>query len=205
MNDSIISIEVLQMECIRFIKCIGISAKDSTSNSCQAQIVYLRRPGEMYCMNTPVVLDDAEKFHRHLNGIPEEEYPKDELDDMIFNVVRMKYPDAKVHSTLLFSSYDMANLYRYKMMKKRIDSKIIVEPDFSTLNPSLNSGVVIPQIPLELYIEKYVNNIQSFEEPFWISCDYSQWINFRTIIDTKVGSMEFLSHYLSQHSKSCNQ
>jgi hypothetical protein len=156
-------------------------------------------------MNTTEVLDDAEKFYRHLNGIPEEEYPKDELDDIILNAVRIKYPDAKVHSTLLFSSYDLENLYRYKMMKRMIGSMIIVEPDYSTLNPSLNYGVEIPQIPLELYIDIFINDNRPFDNSFRVSYDYNLWTHITTLVNSKLESLELLSHYLNQNNNFSDQ
>lgn len=204
MNDSICTISILPTNSIRIVKQIHISSAIRQIN-CYASIIYLRQFNLNYQMKHYKLVDNNERLHRNLFGVPEEEYPNDELDKLIFDAIKMKYSNATLQSSILSTYSEVFAFQRNLEMKRMIDSMIIVEPDFSTLNPCLYSGVEIPHIPLELYIEMCVNNYQLFEEPFWVSCDNNQWIDFRTIIDTKIDSMELLSHYLSQHSKSCNQ
>lgn len=61
-------------------------------------------------MTTPNDLSEEQRFSRALNGTPEEEYPKDNLDEIIYQKVVETYPNAKVKSETFLFSTDLANL-----------------------------------------------------------------------------------------------
>ena len=76
----------------------------------EAEIIYFRTLTEEYRMTTPDDLSEEQRFYRTLNGIPEEEYPKDKLDEIIYQKVVETYPNAKVKSETFLFSTDLANI-----------------------------------------------------------------------------------------------
>lgn len=76
----------------------------------EAEIIYFRTLTKKYRMTTSNELSEEERFYRTLNGIPEEEYPKDELDKIIYQKVVETYPNAKVKSETFLFSTDLANI-----------------------------------------------------------------------------------------------
>ena len=53
-------------------------------------VVYLRKFSECYKMQTPKIDNDIETIKRYMVGIPQEEYPNDELDDVIIKGLSTK-------------------------------------------------------------------------------------------------------------------
>lgn len=76
----------------------------------EAEIIYFRTLTKEYRMTTPNDLSEEQRFSRALNGTPEEEYPKDNLDEIIYQKVVETYPNAKVKSETFLFSTDLANL-----------------------------------------------------------------------------------------------
>lgn len=76
----------------------------------EAEIIYFRTLTKKYRMTTSNELSEEERFYRTLNGIPEEEYPQDELDKIIYQKVVETYPNAKVKSETFLFSTDLANI-----------------------------------------------------------------------------------------------
>lgn len=103
-------IDYLPLEYLRVMKIIEL--KDN--NTIDGQFVYLRQFTEEYRMSTPPVLNEEERFHRTLCGIPEDEYPKDELDRVIYERIKEQYPFATVKTKLLLFHTDLVNLRQYK-------------------------------------------------------------------------------------------
>ena len=76
----------------------------------EAEVIYFRALSKDYKMNSPQDLSEEQRFYRILNGTPEEEYPKDELDEIIFQRFVAIYPNAKVKSETFLFSTDLANI-----------------------------------------------------------------------------------------------
>ena len=103
-------IDYLPLEYLRVIKKIHLNDRSIIDG----QVVYLRKFTEQYKMRTPQEISDTERFNRFLNGTPENEYPSDVLDDLIYDRVRDHYPLATMETKLLLFHTDLLNLRRYK-------------------------------------------------------------------------------------------
>ena len=103
-------IDFLPNEYLRVLKIIELN----DDKIIDGRYVYLRNFTDNYKMKTPPVQTDEERFHRLLNGTPEEEYPADELDDIIYNRVKEVYPLATKKSGLLLFHTDLVELRLYK-------------------------------------------------------------------------------------------
>lgn len=103
-------IDFLPIEYMRVIKQVFLNDKDVIDGS----FIYLRKFSQDYKMTTPSNLSDQERFDRLLRGTPEDEFPNDELDDLIFKRIKEIYPNAEKKSRLLLFHTDLLNLRRYK-------------------------------------------------------------------------------------------
>lgn len=83
------------------------------------EVIYFRKLSEDYKMNSPQNLTEKDRFDRVLNGTPEEEYPKDKLDEIIYQRFIDVYPNAKVKSETFLFSTDLANI---RMKKEKLIS-----------------------------------------------------------------------------------
>ena len=76
----------------------------------QAEIVYFRKFRDDYSMKEAPRLSEIEKFYRYVNGIPEVEYPKDRLDEMILDGVRHQYAQANVSTSPFILNTELRDL-----------------------------------------------------------------------------------------------
>lgn len=76
----------------------------------EAEIIYFRTLTNDYKMNSPQGLSEKDKFNRILYGTPEKDYPKDALDDIIYQRFVAVYPNARVKSETFLFSTDLANI-----------------------------------------------------------------------------------------------
>ena len=70
-------------------------------------LLYLRRFRLDYRMTPREVNSRQKQFELYLNGIPEEDYPSDDIDHMILDAVCNQYKDAKVSSSLLMLNTEL--------------------------------------------------------------------------------------------------
>lgn len=103
-------IDFLPVEYMRVIKEIELN----DDNVLDGAFVYLRKFTPTYKMKTSSKLSDEERFNRLLKGTPEDEYPNDELDDLIVSRVIEKYPKAKKRTKLLLFHTDLLNIRMYR-------------------------------------------------------------------------------------------
>ncbi len=97
----------------------------------EAEIVYLRmmQKEREYIMKTKFPMDDQERFNRLIHGTPENEYPKDELDEAILKEVQRYYPSASVKSSLLLFETEMLDFRNYKDKQCKTGKIKIKYPD----------------------------------------------------------------------------
>lgn len=102
-------IEFLNNEEMRVIKKIDLNADQFID----AHIIYLRDFTATYKMEpkNPAIGE----IERNIHGIPQNEYPKDLLDDIIFNAVKEKYPQATIKSSLKLFGLDIVDLENQKL------------------------------------------------------------------------------------------
>lgn len=95
---------------LRVVKTININSDDFA----EAEIIYFRKfHGSNYRMQTPPIMSDQERFNRLFTGTPEDEYPKDEIDELILENIRTQYPNSTCKSALLLFDVDLIK-YRHK-------------------------------------------------------------------------------------------
>ncbi len=135
----------------KIVKTISIKRCDNS-----AQLVYLRDFSFTYKKNTQDNMSDVERFNYNVNGIPEEDYPVDKLDEAIMNAVRLQFPEAKMRSKLLACS-EIDNI---KSQYNRFTKKA-----YFTIHPDLKSCSMLPnKFPLkrfetDVFIDNYKRQI----------------------------------------------
>ena len=104
------NIRLLPDKFFRFIKTIRLNVTMLTD----AEIVYFRRVTEKYRMQPDTSITDIERFNRLLKGTPEEEFPKDELDELILKKVQEYYPSASIKTRSMLCETELLDLRLYK-------------------------------------------------------------------------------------------
>ena len=122
-------------------------AVDYNQQIFKAEFVYFRDFSDLYKMKPTTYMTDKERFYRLLNGIPEEEFPIDTLDNIIYHCISSKYQIVNTRSKLMISTSELRNLQQYK---NRIHKKsnIFIEPD--QILPMLD-GMYIPHIGIDIF------------------------------------------------------
>lgn len=115
---------VLPQEMWSFKKIISLNSDDFL----EAYIIYFRTFHDEYKMHPKPQLSEVEKFMRSVKGIPEDEYPKDELDEFILESVRKQYPDATINTSTLILNTELRDLQYYNRYKRE-KGKVIMLPD----------------------------------------------------------------------------
>lgn len=140
-------IQVLPQPMWSFKKTITI--KDD--NFIQAEIVYFRRFREDYRMKETPELNEIEKFYRYVNGIPEVEYPKDRLDEMIMEGIGHAYDQLDVRTSLFILNTELRDLQ--VLLNHKIENiRFLFVPQTNIASAFLHSHSdgVLPQLPLSI-------------------------------------------------------
>ena len=74
------------------------------------RLLYLRRFRPDYRMTPREVNSRQQQFELYLNGIPEEDYPSDDIDNMILDAVSNRYQNAVVRSSLIMLNTELRDL-----------------------------------------------------------------------------------------------
>ena len=144
-----------------------IPIKDSNANNL-GEIMYLRDFKPNYKMSSPTVRSEKEKWNIFINGISQNEYPNDKLDDLILKKIKEIYPQTNsFNSALLLFNVELRDLKRKYENYYLHKFNLLIEPDWdeyfskSSPNSSLNKQI---RIPLDLFIvptrQNIMNNIQ---------------------------------------------
>lgn len=148
-------IRVLSTDDLKVLKRITFSRKLHDDREQKAEILYLRRLSSAYRMNQKKVVDDKERFERLLKGTPEEEYPKDELDRIIYEAVKSQFRNVKVLSKLILFSTDLDDLQMYKSVHC-VKANLLVSPNLSNVSSvelTMLNGLEMFNINLDVYVE----------------------------------------------------
>jgi len=148
-------IRLLETDNLQVLKRITFSKKLSDNHVQQAEVLYLRKLSATYRMNQKEVVDERERFERLLKGTPEEEFPMDELDEIIFEAIKKQFKNAKVRSKLILVSTDIEGLQIYKGLHCH-DTNLLVSPDLSgmpTVALSMLDGLEMFCVSLNVYVE----------------------------------------------------
>ncbi len=148
-------IRVLSTDDLNVLKKITFSKKLEDNRVQQAEILYLRRLSASYRMSQKEVVDEKERFERLLKGTPEEEYPQDELDQLILTSVKKQFKNAKVRSKLMLLSTDLDDLQYYKDIHC-VNTTLLVTPDLSNIPAvalSMLDGLELFNVRLDVFVE----------------------------------------------------
>lgn len=148
-------IRVLSTDDLKVLKRISFSRKLHDNREQKADIMYLRKLSATYRMTQKEVVDEKERFERLLKGTPEEEYPKDELDRMIYEAVKDQFRNAKVHSKLVLFSTDLEDLQIYKKIH-HVKSSLLVSPALSNVSSvelAMLNGLEMFNVNLDIFVE----------------------------------------------------
>lgn len=127
------------------VKEISVTVRIGNNNYSEGKFVYLRNLSDIYKMQTsPESLSFKEKFDRLLNGIPQNEYPTDFLDEIIQSAVNKRFPDNKSHSSLMIFSTEIRDVFLNYNIYSKIDIPLTftIEGNFDELKKII--GIIIP-------------------------------------------------------------
>lgn len=173
-EDSII--RVLSDSKICIIKRLFVNA-GYLGRKYNAYFCYLRRFTDDYKMKNEENLSEQERFNRILNGIPEESYPSDLLDEMIINAVNLLYPNVKTNSKVLLLNSELKELRREVRQQHRI-FQVFVQPDVNTIPSHLMgiiNGMPILNLPLQLFYTPLFEQDAFREASSTISLPFQEW------------------------------
>ena len=148
-------IRILSVDDLNVLKKITFSKKLSDNRVQQAEILYLRKLSSTYRMNQKEVVEEKERFERLLKGTPEEEYPQDELDMLIFESVKKQFKNAKVRSKLMLLSTELDDLQFYRDIHC-VHTNLLVSPDLTNLPEialSMLDGLELFSVGIDIFVE----------------------------------------------------
>ena len=148
-------IRILSVDDLNVLKKITFSKKLSDNRVQQAEILYLRKLSSTYRMNQKEVVEEKERFERLLKGIPEEDYPQDELDMLIFESVKKQFKNAKVRSKLMLLSTELDDLQAYRDIHC-VHTNLLVSPDLTNLPEialSMLDGLELFSVGIDIFVE----------------------------------------------------
>ena len=146
-----------------FMKTISFSyTKDN--RICNFKAIYFRSLAYNYKLHSKPALTEKERFDRLANGRPEDEYPDDELDKVIYNAIKSQYPDAKKRTSMLLFNTELRDFTRYVANNpvRQAEMSLYLSP-----NPFLKLDVVSecpfkdewPQMTFSAPVERLTNEI----------------------------------------------
>lgn len=136
-------------------KTITITVTDQGRNA-TARIIYLRDFTPEYKMHQKEPADNQEKIMRLIKGIPEDEYPSDNLDAIILKCFEDQYGADKIshNSDTMFFSTDLKTLELEVVDRKTVWNRIAICPDIVNYPQApMFVGVTLPVVPLDLIVD----------------------------------------------------
>ena len=122
----------------------------------QGYVIYLRDLRQGYKMNCKTPDTQQEEFDRFLNGIPEDEYPSDIIDEKILEAVEKKYHDSKIKSSLLVFSTELRDLKHILSLSRNFDGGIEILPIIDGCNHPKNNI----SIPIDIQLDTIFTGVQ---------------------------------------------
>lgn len=143
-------IRLLNTDNLKVIKHLLISKTDG-SKDYFADIIYLRNLTRDYRMTDKEVVDQKEKFNRFVFGIPEEEYPSDELDAWLEEIIGKQYKIEQKRSSLLLFTTELRDLQVYRNSYLKQDNIILFELDLEASSQMPVGDYVSISAKVEIY------------------------------------------------------
>lgn len=127
-------------------------------------LLYLRRFRPDYRMTPREVNSRQQQFELYLNGIPEEDYPSDDIDHMILGAVCSRYQNAEVRSSLLMLNTELRDLRNEIRGNNTLKGSIDFIPDSHLL-----SGFVLCSLPVVIIKDPIAGRIEPSQN-YAVSC-----------------------------------
>ena len=176
------SIRLLSEQGMKMVKKIKIREMQN-GNYMNGTFVYLRDHTQKYKMNTPEIIDEREHIERlnsKLNSdMSQEEFPEDNLDQIIFEMIHNRFPSATKSSNMMWYSSNLRDLQTYSNYNnQRFFFNIIPEIDSS--NASILTGFNSITFSVDLFLTSSPSNLkfQEFQNPYFEKIvPYDGWID----------------------------
>ncbi|WP_461378042.1 hypothetical protein [Cloacibacterium normanense] len=181
------TIEGLNIEDCRVLKEIFIIGDRNFGESTIGQIFYKRKINENYNFIKQKEYDERKEntlLEKLLEGYPKQEnYPNDELDDLILSGIKQQYPKSKIKNSLILFNIDLENLEILKN-QNRFPSKFYITPVINNMSDFfMYSGKSFESPELDLNIFSNYSNIFMENHSFSFHYDIEN-NNLKTLLST---------------------
>lgn len=146
-------------------------------------LLYLRRFRPDYRMTPREVNSRQQQFELYLNGIPEEDYPSDDIDHMILDAVRNRYQNVVVRSSQLMLNTELRDLRNDIRRNNILEGSIDFIP--TGQHPNLMMGLAIRSLPVVIIKDPIAGRIDPSQH-YAAYCpvqDRQEYENLSTIIN----------------------
>lgn len=126
------------------------------------QLLYLRRFRPDYRMTPREVNSRQQQFELYLNGIPEEDYPCDDIDHMILDAVSNQYQNVVVRSSLLMLNTELRDLRNDIRRDNILKGSIDFIP--TCQYPHLIAGLVIAALPVVIIKDPIAGRVEPSQQ-----------------------------------------
>lgn len=180
-------IRALSNKSMGVLKTISFQMPGLAPYHVMGKIAYLRNFSYKYNMNKKEVVDEREKFMRQLPGIPQEEYPHDFLDEVIFNALDSKFKDCKINNSMYLFSIDQADERRSIENFHRCKLDILIEPVIDMeIMAKLGRYISVPTLSLTVFSNFNFNEIGLTGDTIIFSIPQDKWnISYEKITTLK--------------------
>jgi len=162
-----------------------------SSDFAECHIVYFRRFTDMYKMKEKPQLTREERINRMFRGIPQNEYPSDDLDELILQSIKNAYPVSSCTSSTLISNTELRNLQFFTRSNMKIkEGTVIFMPNSSEMYDYLLAFPqrTLPQLPVYMsYFPNLKHNPTNIiTQIYTVECPVEVLKNIEKIKDTYV-------------------
>jgi len=191
------TIRILSMHGMKVVKKIRVEYQHNDGRLSHGKVVYLRDFTEEYKMHQKEIVDEREQLERMIHGIPQDEYPDDELDGVIFNLILERFPKSTKISNLLLFSTELRDLQLLsKSNIRRMEYSIT--PDTKGATPmvmAMLNGVEKANFGVDIFIDApwdvKVFESQFFKKEVAIDGWFNTYSSYKQMIATLSSPKDF--------------
>lgn len=191
------TIRILSMHGMKVVKKIRVEYQHEDGHLSHGNVVYLRDFTSEYKMHQKEIVDEREQLERMIHGTPQNEYPDDELDRVIFDLILERFPKSTKISNLLLFSTELRDLQMLSQSNIR-RLEFIITPDTIGATPmvmAMLNGVETVNFGVDIFIDapwdvKVFEN-QFFEKGVAIDGWFNTYSSFKQMIATLSSPKEF--------------
>lgn len=186
------TIRLLSVHGMKVVKRIKVEHQEGNGRLSFADVVYLRDFTQEYKMHQKEVVDERERMERILHGIPQNEYPDDELDEAIFEKIKDRFPGSRKISDLMLFSTELRNLQLLSRSLCR-SFTFSVEPELNMNNApfvvQMMNGLDTVRFNVDVFVDVPMD-VRFFENQFFeITKPLNGWMNTYKWFSDAVGTL----------------